>query len=681
MFRKSIKYMICLASVAALWSCGKELSPEVEDTKAGDPVTIAVAEDNGYGSMVETKGIGINRGHQLDASSYVINGEFAAYVGSSTMMTSHQRHCVLFENNTTAHLFKVTNFDTGEYSLDQVLEWDKFRKADKTYEAIQFWMDNLPLTKQYYWGVVQSSVPAGWGGTAIPFTEEEKYSFRAQYEEYDASGNPIHTNDIISSASSSYQTFNPKSGSVKQDQIYEVSLRHKMSRFSIELVDVPENYEIQEIVITNLVQNINEYRRWDGGVVCNYSGSNDGRSDWTFSSKHIHKSENPTSIVEGKNCYTYTTTPVILPAHAFTYNNKEYWPVLKVKFIDSNNPGYTYNVKGVIPRSYYQNYTSTGGGTAAALTGFSVNRHLTIPAKLSTAMPDIIFMPVREVDWVDIGHYIIDGAEPEGGQGIHTLDELKFCIDYFNKAPLFPAKDKATYYWGSNTAVTYSDMRAYWNLLTLFGASYEVNSSSGVRTSVNFKFADDFETNVTQPQIDALVAAHNVFKGSLTQDTFTHNVPDFSDPAYIQEYTYNTSVKLTFTGSDGKAAYTSLNISGLKGSAGIYTYEDLERMIFEINNRGDTSHNFAYNSYLWRFGTLETKGSTVKSGVTYYDVVYHVNLYADLPAPSVKIRIPERLYVNTSDVTFYRLNDFKIDLNFNGHTIEGVSKVDDLIQK
>ena len=288
MLRKTINIILILACVTSLFSCKKDLSPETKDTKTGDAVTIAEGMDNGNGTLIPTKGIGINRAEQLDAEDYVINGEFAAYVGSSTLMTSHQKHCVLFtDNDKTAHLYKVTDHTTGAYSLDSLLVWDKFRKADKTYEAIQFWMDNLPLTKSYYWGA--TSVPSGWSGTPVPFTEEEKGWFKAQYEAYDAAGNPIHTNDIISSASSTYQNFSPTKDSEKQKQVYSVSLRHKMARFSIELVEIPDNYEIQEITLTNLVQNIEAYRRWDGGVICNYSGDTDGRSDWTFDPTHIHK--------------------------------------------------------------------------------------------------------------------------------------------------------------------------------------------------------------------------------------------------------------------------------------------------------------------------------------------------------------------------------------------------------
>lgn len=206
-------------------------------------------------------------------------------------------------------------------------------------------------------------------------------------------------------------------------------LHHNMSRFKVEITvnqeNGPINMEGATVVITDLAQTPESYNRIDGtlnlGEKPDYSPitliNSNGDDGLTWASS-IDDDNNG-------NITIYTTRDFVIAPQ--TLKENETRPRLVITL--SNGDVYS----GIIP--YAMTVVDSTHPEGYPMTLSFLKEHiLTIRTIVTEDPPELVFMPVYVVEWVDKGVFSLDGHE----NGIYSSTEFDKLIEYY--------QDKDKYY-------------------------------------------------------------------------------------------------------------------------------------------------------------------------------------------------------------------------------------------
>ena len=206
-------------------------------------------------------------------------------------------------------------------------------------------------------------------------------------------------------------------------------LHHNMSRVRVK-VTVDREYEQEAgdldlegatVTISSLVHKPYSYNRLDGTMslgedpelnmltLVEESESGTESYDWSDKGK------------DGAGNDVYTTYDFVLPPQGLREDDLR--PVLTIKLAS----GATYS--GILPHAMeIVDETHPNGGYPVALY-FLKEYILTIRTVITETPPQLSFMPVQVVEWVDKGDFTIEAHQA----GIYTVEEFMKLIEYYSK--------------------------------------------------------------------------------------------------------------------------------------------------------------------------------------------------------------------------------------------------------
>lgn len=221
-----------------------------------------------------------------------------------------------------------------------------------------------------------------------------------------------------------------------------MDLHHNMAIVRVE-IRVDQSHELYEeidltnaeVSISSLVHKPYSFNRKNGILSL---GSNPKRESLTMVNPLDEEelgwvSEPKTEVVAGDNgenktYRVYTTKDFVLPPQGLPEDENRSRLTIKVK---DENGNVTKTYSGILPYAMWENpgiSDETPNGTPMNLY-FLKEHKLTIRTVISQDPPELVFMPVLVIDWVDKGTYILDGHQ----SGIYKAEDFYSMIKYYQK--------------------------------------------------------------------------------------------------------------------------------------------------------------------------------------------------------------------------------------------------------
>lgn len=465
----------------------------------------------------------------LDSENYIIKGEYAIIMNLDKY--KNQVHCCRFgtsvlDNGRRGNIYIVTDGTPAAAPLkwsDETAEG----KPIKSLKSFDFTIDNLGYTEECTYDAASGFLGKAWSD------EEKTVTYAAQKEQYDADGNPVHTNDIIWGSGTAQYGQDGK-------EVSYAELTHRMTRVSVAFVNLTEQQQKDMTVsLTNLVLQPESFNRADGTVAI---AENPQREDLCLLQKGETLDIIKDETAEG-NYEEHVTANYILPPQALTEGQ---WPEIVVTYTDDRK------VHGLIPHDIL----NEDGNTWEALDGLNAGNHLTIVAEINNKIPDIVFTAkVRK--WVELGPVTVTASQGSSiTPGIHNMEELERCIELYNDLPQFDQPDSWGWVWDMQ------QKRKHFGELMQYGdckIQNFVTADEAKTQQIAWKFYINFDLE-TLP-----ATGFRYMLGYLTKQ--------FGD--WLTPWTY----PLTFVDKNG----VEVNRDDLINKKGIYNMEDLNHMILACN--------------------------------------------------------------------------------------------------
>ena len=206
------------------------------------------------------------------------------------------------------------------------------------------------------------------------------------------------------------------------------NLHHNMARIMV-LVNVDKTYEGIEgtldlrgatVEISNINQTPLSYNRLDGTLALNTTDLDALSSltlvgdgiDWNVIEMPVNHDTNP-------YLYQYQTHSFIVPPQ--TLNGDDYRPRLTIRLTN----GRVYS--GILPYAMEITDDSATGNPYPVTLYFMKEHLLTIRTLITEDPPQLSFMPVQVVEWVDKGNFTLEGRQ----SGIYSEEDFLKLIQYY----------------------------------------------------------------------------------------------------------------------------------------------------------------------------------------------------------------------------------------------------------
>lgn len=204
-------------------------------------------------------------------------------------------------------------------------------------------------------------------------------------------------------------------------------LHHNMSRVKVQVMVAHEENSVGEIdlknatvEITNLYPKTVSYDRTTGSLELDSLSDLESVTivDPTKPGYDWAQTIRPTANIDTT---TYLSPDIVLPPQALLENENR--PQLVITLDDGTQ--YT----GILPHAMLIASSVDGSMTYPVTLSFLKEHILTIRTVITEEPPELAFMPVYVVDWVDKGEF----TEEAHQSGIYTALEFDKLIDYYNK--------------------------------------------------------------------------------------------------------------------------------------------------------------------------------------------------------------------------------------------------------
>lgn len=204
-------------------------------------------------------------------------------------------------------------------------------------------------------------------------------------------------------------------------------LHHNMSRVKVQVKVAHKNNSIEDIDLTNATVKITNlyprtlsYDRTTGNLALDTIGGM-GPVTIVDPSKTQHHWTSISTVEEDPDTTTYLSPDIVLPPQALLEN--ELRPQLTITLEDGKE--YT----GILPHAMLIASSTDGTMTYPVTLAFLKEYILTIRTVITEEPPELAFMPVYVVGWVDKGEF----TEEAHQSGIYTAPEFYRMIDYYDE--------------------------------------------------------------------------------------------------------------------------------------------------------------------------------------------------------------------------------------------------------
>lgn len=451
---KYIFLTFCL-SITGLTSCGSQTdnSEEPEIPGSADPLRV-------YAQMAE---VGSTRAYQPEGP--VTSGTY--YISYPDASNNYSLAEVDFEMPNVSPGIGIVTDSNG-----QELVWQNVGGGNQP----TFYMDNVP---------VQSS-----GNNPMIVTFNNSYNpFVAGI--FDLTGG---TNDLLWGT----QTENRNTKSLNFD------LHHNMARLVVVITTDESNsqtgalnLEGAKVEITNLILSPKSYNRQDGTL------SFEEIPDYQPLTL-VAPADNQSSGIEWGpidtqgNVTVYTTQDFVVPPQGLLETSDR--PRLKITL----PTGKVYS--GVIPYAMTVVNSTYPEGRVMTLS-FLKEHILTLRTLVTEEPPELVFMPVQVVEWVDKGEFFLDGHQA----GIYSASEFSNMLDALNENNEYKLMRYGTQ---NNNKWTF----VMWNYINL---DYDTLISKVYRGAISFQFQfNGYGVNIIKGENSKAVDAQQLYDIVTGQSTW-----------------------------------------------------------------------------------------------------------------------------------------------------------------